>query len=173
MADVLYPIVIVLGCLAIVGIIHLVTRPRPSAGDIALPVRSLPDVQERHGPALATWHLEYGDALVDFISAHDELAESAPRSVQRAHLDQVDAALRTAIAAHPFIEMRGELSALAAAAESMRAAAERADDDVAIEHQRVYLTYREAWLERLWQFPADTERIAALRARSVPPLGSP
>lgn len=171
MADVVYPTLIVLACLAIAGLIHVLTRPRPSTDDIALPARTRPDANANHRVALANWHLEYGTALVDFIDAHDEVGGPVARTVEPASLDQVDAALTAATVEHPFVEMRGELSALRASAESMRNAVERGDTGSAAEHQRVYLAYRDAWLERLWQFPADTERLALLRRRAVPPLG--
>ena len=171
MSDVVYPALIVLGCVAIAALIHLATRPRPSAADLALPARRRPGANANHRVALANWHLEYGGALVDFIDAHDEVGGPVARSVAPASLDEVDAALIVATDEHPFVEMRGELSALRASAESMRAAAERGDASAAAAHQRVYLAYREAWLERLWQFPGDTERLSTLRARVVPSLG--
>lgn len=169
--DVVYPALIVLGCLLIAGLIHFFSRPRPSADDIALPARRLPDTRANHRVALANWHLEYGAALVDFIDRHDELGGPVSRTVEPAPLDQVDAALAVATGEHPFVEMRGELSALRASGAAMRNAAERGDTDTMAEQQRVYLAYRDAWLERLWQFPADTERLAILRQRTVPPLG--
>ncbi len=171
MTDVVYPALIILGCIAIAAVIHLATRPRPSADDLELPTRHRPDTNANHRVALANWHLEYGAALVDFIDLHDEIGGPVPRTVEPASLEQVDAALVVATDEHPFVEMRGELSALRASAASMRSAAERNDRETAADQQRVYLAYREAWLERLWQFPADTERLAMLRRRAVPPLG--
>ena len=121
--------------------------------------------------ALANWHLEYGRALVDYIDAHDEVAGPVARTVEPAPLDEIDAALVVATDEHPFVEMRGELSAMRGSAEAMRSAAERGDTGAAAEHQRVYLAYRDAWLERLWQFPGDTERLSVLRSRVIPSLG--
>jgi hypothetical protein len=170
-SDVVYPALIVAGCLLIAGLIHVFTRLRPSADDIALPARQVPDTRANHRVALANWHLEFGAALVDFIDRHDELGGPVSRPVEPAPLDQVDAALAVAIDEHPFVEMRGELSALRASGAAMRIAFERGDTESMAEQQRVYLAYRDAWLERLWQFPADTERLAVLRRRAVPPLG--
>jgi hypothetical protein len=170
-SDVVYPALIVLGCLVIAALIHLVTRPRPSADDIALPARRLPDNRANHRVALANWHLEFGPVVVDYIDHHDELGGPVERTVEPAPIDQVDTALGVATDEHPFVEMSGELSALRASAEAMRNALERGDTQTMAEQQRVYLAYREAWLERLWQFPADTERLALLRQRAVPPLG--
>jgi hypothetical protein len=170
-SDVVFPVLIVLGCLVITGLIHLLTRPRPSADDIALPARQAPDTRANHRVSLANWHLEFGAALVDFIDRHDELGGPVSRTVEPAPLDQVDAALAIATDEHPFVEMRGELSALRASGAAMRSAVERGETETMAEQQRVYLAYRDAWLERLWQFPADTERLAVLRRRSVPPLG--
>jgi len=170
-SDVVYPALIVLGCLVIAALIHLVTRPRPSADDITLPAPRVPDMRANHRVDLANWHLEFGSVLIDYIDRHDELGGPVARTVEPAPRDQVDTELTIATDEHPFVEMRGELSALRASAEAMRSACERGDTDTMAEQQRVYLAYREAWLERLWQFPADTERLVLLRRRAVPPLG--
>jgi predicted lipid-binding transport protein (Tim44 family) len=74
-------------------------------------------------------------------------------------------ALQAAIDSHPSAEMQGELAALRAASLALVGANEREDDEAIDRYKPVYLEYRQAWVERMWQFCSDHQRIGNLRKR--------
>lgn len=164
--DVLYPILIGLGCLLLVYIVHLVTRPKPTRADITVPrgaTAAGPDGESVSVTlALADWHQENEAALLDFFDHHDEF----PRPPEASISEDTDAAIKAfkaASALHPAPDMQAELAALHTAAEAMHLAQTREDADAGARHHDVYMRYREAWLERLWQFAHDQQRVAELR----------
>lgn len=158
--DILYPLLIGAGCVALAVIVHLLTRPKPSRDDITLP--STPERDRSPTPAatadeLAGWHRDHEATVLGFIDAIDGCVE-----------DGIDAAgLEAAIEAHPAPDMRAELAAMRSAADAMASAAERDDGDATERHRATYRDYRQSWLERLWQFPIDGDRIAATRLRDL------
>lgn len=160
--DVLYPLLIAAGCLAIVIIVHLLTRPRPSRADIRLPETGAGNGDgEPTRQELERWHRGQEDAVLDYLDAHDPAPDWSG--------DRDDAAERfdAAVAAHPAAEMRAELAALRAAADSAIAAGDRDDDAAARRHRELYVDYRRSWLERLRQFPVDEDRLRSTASRVV------
>jgi len=267
--DILFPLLIGGGCLLLVGVVHLLTRARPSRADIRVPEAPADPVvipTRSPAPALSTWHRQHEASVLDFMQYHDRShgaagddhtgvagdgdADAGPRHANGAtsaetpeppspeardtgtdmpddggertpevaggslepggepeldgtdHRDadtapshdiapeadtapshdvapeadaaggaseeEVAAALDAAGEAHPAPDMRAELAAMRAAAEAMAEAERRGDMDAHERHERIYLEYREVWLERLWQFAADRDRVAAMRAARAP-----
>ena len=80
-----------------------------------------------------------------------------------------DEAFEQALQAHPAPEMRAELAAARAAGAALTLAVERDDREATARHREVYVTYRDIWLERLWQFSADDDRLAELRSQTIDP----
>ncbi len=159
--DILYPILIGVACLVLVVVVHLITRPKPSRSDITVPGAHsrLPENSvEPSALDLEEWHQTHEATLLTFIEHYDHPNEKTD-----------DAALsdsfETALSSHPAPEMRAELAALRAAAEAMTSATERGDTEAIVRHNDVYRTYRYAWLERLWQFPVDADRVGSVRNR--------
>lgn len=71
--DVLYPVLIGVGCLLVVIVVHLLTRKRPSQSDINVPAAGTPDLDASQAPALAlaAWHRRHEASVLDFIEHHD------------------------------------------------------------------------------------------------------
>jgi len=164
--DILYPSLIGATCLVIVVVVHLLTRPKPSPADIHVPRSPHGAVDDAAPPTaldLAEWHRTHESSLLSFIEgfARDERPSSDE--------DDPSDPFAEAISSHPAPEMRAELSALRSAAEAVSAAADRGDDAVAERQHDVYANYRDAWLERLWQFPVYRERVASVRNSSDAP----
>jgi hypothetical protein len=158
--DILYPLLIGAGCVALVVVVHLLTRPKPSRADITLP--PAPDADRDPAPVatageLAGWHREHEVAVLAFIDAVDGPGET----------DAEASDLEAAIEAHPAPDMRAELAAMRSAADAMASAEDRSDGEAAERHRATYREYRGSWLERLWQFPIDVDRIAATRLRDL------
>jgi hypothetical protein len=107
---------------------------------------------------LEQWHQTHEGTLLTFIEHYDHPKEKTG-----------DAALsdsfETALSSHPAPEMRAELAALRTAAQAMTSATERGDTEAIVRHDDVYTSYRDAWLERLWQFPMNADRVDLVRNR--------
>ena len=160
--DVIYPLLIAAGCLIIVVVVHLLTRPRPSPSDIRLPGGGGPvDDDEPTRQELDGWHRDHEASLLDYLDAHD------PDPDWAGDLDEVAERFDDAIAAHPAPEMRAELAALRAAGDSLASAQDRDDQEAADRHRALYLDYRTSWLERLRQFPGDEARLRATAGREL------
>jgi hypothetical protein len=160
--DLLYPLLIAAGCLVLVVLVHVVTKPKPSRDDITLPVNGGPDPEGRRVPKpsdLLSWHRDHEATMLDFLDIVD--GRHAPPAAK----EQAGVALDAAMEQHPSPEMRAELAALRGSAAAMVAAAQRQDADALDRHRAVYQDYRSAWLDRLWQFPVDERRIHASRRR--------
>ncbi len=161
----LYPVLIGLGCLVLVVTVHLLTRPKPSRRDIKLPATPEPaTTAPRPGLALADWHRAHEATVLSFLDRFDGHGVVILRDDGG---DELIEEFERAMDAHPAPDMRAELAALRTAAEAMTLARERHDNDAVERHQRVYSTYRSAWLERLWQYPVDRARVVATRERAV------
>ena len=175
-SDVVLPLLIIAGCAAFMGLVHLVTRPRPSRLDITPPTPSAapegpsPEAISGSVPAysvdldaLEDWHVEHGEAVLTFMEAVDDLVDP---EVQSEDVDD-DLADRLALAAesHPAPEMRSELAGLVSAATAMAEARARSDAAASDRHRFIYVTYRRLWLERLEQFGVDRKRVRAAVAR--------
>lgn len=176
--DVLLPLLIVAACGGIVALVSVLTRPKPSRSDLVIPepvsVPATPTPPP--GPtgggaplrvALADWHLEYGDTLLDRIDTADQLVDPTTESAAVEDPDAMAATFAEATAAHPAPEMRAELAAMQAAIEALGHARSSGDGEAAERHRATYLGYRSRWLERLWQFPADSGRVTMLRQRGL------
>lgn len=161
--DILYPILIGVGCLAVIVVIHLLTRPKPSKADIRLPATTSP-TDDATVEELSEWHRTHEAAILGFIDVCDGPDGFDPDGADD---QQALAQLDQAIDDHPAPDMRGELSTLRASAQATAAARRRGDTAAVDENQDLYRSYRDAWLERLWQFPIDAERIQEVRARGV------
>ncbi len=161
--DVLYPILIVLGCLVVVVAVHLLTRPRPSRADIRVPdsPAGQPDESAPTRRQLEAWHRDHESSLLDYLDAHD------PAPASTISVDEAGERLKHAIDGHPAPEMRAELAALRAAGDSLESAREREDSDAVDRHRDLYLQYRTAWLERLRQFSVDDVRVRATQGREL------
>ncbi len=109
-----------------------------------------------------TNHAPAGDAPTD-----DAIVLTDPDDREDDETRRLTEAFEQAMDAHPAPEMRAELAALRTAADAMTLARERGDHQAIERHRQVYLTYRSAWLERLWQYPVDRARVAAARNRRV------
>ena len=157
--DIVYPSLIVLGCLLIVLVVHRLTRPRPSRDDINLPQHAR--TEGALSPSdLRAWHVAHEGAVLDYLDLHDPADNTAePPS-------GVGDAFDTAVLAHPSAEMQAELAALRAAAEGVAAATD-AGDEAPEQHRQLYLDYRTAWLERLRQFSVDEARVRATQGRDL------
>lgn len=165
LTDVIYPLLIAAGCLVIVIVVHLLTRPRPSRADIRLPDGgTVTDDGEPTRQELERWHRDHEAAVLDYLDAQDPAPDWSGDDDEH---EQVAERFDEAIEAHPAPEMRAELAALRAAADSLAAARDRDDDDAAARHGELYLEYRTSWLERLRQFPADEDRLKATAAREL------
>lgn len=164
--DILYPILIGLGCLLLVYIVHLVTRPKPTRADITVPSGATASGGVGKSAsvtvALADWHRANEAALLDFFDHHDQFPRPSDSSIS-ADTDASIEAFQAASTSHPAPDMQAELAALHTAAEAMHFAQARTDTDAATRHHDVYMRYREAWLERLWQFTRNQQRVAELR----------
>ena len=186
MRDVLLPLLIVAACGGIVVVVRALTRPKPSRSDLVIPgpapiavptTSASPPVGggSQLRVALADWHLEHGDTLLDRIDTADRLVDpdaissSADDAAPGADIDgdALAAAFAEATEAHPAPEMRAELAAMQAAIDAFGHASDSGDDEAAARHRATYVTYRTRWLERLWQFPADARRVSLLRQRSL------
>lgn len=163
LTDVLYPLLIAAGCLVIVIVVHLLTRPRPSRADIRLPDGAAAADDEPTRQELEGWHRGHEGAVLDYLDAHD------PAPDWSGDHDEVAERLDDAIEAHPAPEMRAELAALRAAADSLRSARDRDDGDAVERHSELYLEYRSSWLERLRQFPVDETRLKTTAGRELMP----
>ena len=160
--DVIYPLLIAAGCLAIVIAVHLLTRPRPSRADIRIPDGGGPAGDgEPTRKELEQWHRDHEAAVLDYLDAHD------PAPDRSGETSDIGDQLEAAVDAHPAPEMRAELAALRAAADALASARDREDDDAAGRHRELYLEYRSSWLERLRQFAVDETRLRATAARRL------
>ncbi len=176
--DVLYPLLIAAACAIVVYLVHRLTRPKPSLADIALP--STPsNAAERPSPhseldptsSLASWHSAHEGALLDYFEHYDAMLASPDHATEHLGVEadaDLSAAFESAYSAHPAPDMRAELAATRTAADAMALAKERGDDTALERHRDVYRQYRAAWLERLWQFAGDRNRIARLRRDGLP-----
>jgi hypothetical protein len=171
--DILYPVLIALGCGTFAALVHRLTRPRPTRDDIATPllmpsddltgpgadIGTAGDAQPTHARsdalALSTWHRSYEDALLCFIEAVDALEGEGEDEIAK----EVSAELHAALEAHPAAEMRGELAGLESSVGAMIEAASRADEDAVDRHRVIYREYRISWLERIDQFAVDPKRV--------------
>lgn len=172
--DILYPLLIALGCGVLALVVHHLTRPEPTRHDFTVPVPSrhrrrrsgrgarivdrspVPDAPPPPTrDALLDWHLAHEHDIVALIRRGDVLA--AGTTVPPADPDD------GAFATHPAPEMRAELAAFEAATNAMADALTREDTAAHARHRAVYLDYRASWLERLWQFPVDRSELADLR----------
>ncbi|MGI9621996.1 MAG: hypothetical protein ACR2PK_04095 [Acidimicrobiales bacterium] len=161
--DILYPILIGVGCLAIIVIVHLLTRPKPSKADIRLPESASP-ADEATIDQLGEWHRNHEATVLGFLDVCDRPDGFDPdNQADQEALAQLDQAIDD----HPAPDMRGELATLRASAHAMAAARQRGDTAAIEENQDLYRRYRDAWLDRLWQFPVDAERIQEVRTRGV------
>ena len=161
--DVIYPLLIAAGCLVIVIVVHLLTRPRPSRADIRIPDGSGTADGEPTRKELEVWHRDHEGSVLDYLDAHD------PEPDWAGDRDTVGEQLERAIEDHPAPEMRAELAALRAAADSLRSARDRDDGDAVERHSELYLEYRSSWLERLRQFPVDETRLKTTAGRELMP----
>ena len=160
--DVIYPLLIAAGCLVIVIVVHLLTRPRPSRADIRIPDGSgTADDGEPTRKELEVWHRDHEGSVLDYLDAHD------PEPDWAGDRDTVGEQLERAIEDHPAPEMRAELAALRAAADALASARGRSDDKAAARHRELYLDYRTSWVERLRQFPVDETRLRATSNRDL------
>lgn len=159
--DVLYPILIGAGCLMLGLVVHLLTRPKPSASDIQLPTDAVAGSEPPNAVDLGAWHRRHEPALLDFFDVHDAAPGQAP------DIEGVDEALESAGVDHPAPDMGAELAAMRAAATSAQDAAGRGDAEAATRHRDIYTEYRNVWLERLWQFPVDRSRLETVRRRTL------
>ena len=161
--DVLYPLLIVAGCVVVVVAVHLLTRPRPSPADIRVPTGPgpAPADGEPTRRQLEQWHRRHESSVLDYLDAHD------PAPATTIGVDEAGDLLADAVDDHPAPEMRAELAALRAAGESLEAARERDDAEAVERHQELYLQYRESWLERLRQFAVDDMRVRAIQERDL------
>lgn len=78
--DVLYPLLIGAGCLVLVVVIHLLTRPRPSRADIRVPAAiadesAVSTMTTSPALALGAWHRDHEAVVLDFIARHDAVTE--------------------------------------------------------------------------------------------------
>jgi hypothetical protein len=169
--DILYPVLIALGCGIFAALVHRLTKPRPTRDDIATPQLMSSDDRTGQGAdigttggvqpteartealALSAWHRSYEDALLCFIEAVDALEGEAEIA------SDVSAELHAALEAHPAAEMRGELAGLESSAGAMIEAASRSDEDAVDRHRVIYREYRISWLERIDQFAVDPKRV--------------
>lgn len=175
--DVLYPVLIGAGCLLVALLVHLLTRPKPSRGDIRLPNAGVvAQTNKTATPSepvreLRTWHVEHESTLLDFFDRHDRdvgAVGSGRRAAQaRAGGEALTSDFELAIDDHPAPDMRAELAALRTAADSLRLAEQRGDAEAITRHEAVYTRYRAAWLDRLRQFPGHHTRVDAVRARKI------
>ncbi len=165
--DILYPALIGLACLVVATVVHLLTRPRPSRSDITLPgaqSRLPAQVAEPSALDLEAWHHAHEGALLTFIEHYDGDRRAGDEA-------ELAASFETALGSHPAPEMRAELAALRVAAQAMTAASERDDGEAKSRHADVYNTYRNGWLERLWQFPVNRDRLDSIRNRTPDAAG--
>ncbi len=167
--DILYPLLIGAGCLVLVILVHLATRPKPSRDDITIPEGGGSNGDEGAPRAgdLLTWHRTHEQSVLDFLDVVDgagSVDDDDPEFEASRDADVANA-LDAAMSDHPAPEMRAELAALRSAGAAMLAAEERGDTDALDRHRAVYGQYRSAWLDRLWQFPIDERRIHEVRLR--------
>ncbi len=183
-ADIVYPLLIAVGCIGLALVVHLLTRPKPTRNDIAVPGATSASPSTPQPAELASWHRDHENTLASFVETTDEAAglvrgaiarqaeanpsTSGAHSLPNAELAAAEApnnALQAAIDSHPSAEMQGELAALRAASLALVGANEREDDEAIDRYKPVYLEYRQAWVERMWQFCTDRQRVGNLRKR--------
>ncbi len=100
------------------------------------------------------WRRLHGEALHDWITAHEDLLDRASADDFSGAQDALDGSdeaaaehLDIAVAAHPDPRRRAELSALRAAARSTLVALTQGDYERARRHHLVYCDYRDLWQE--------------------------
>ena len=74
-ADIVYPLLIAVGCIGLAVVVHLLTRPKPSRSDIAVPDSGPMPAPTRQAGELGAWHRMHEDALASFVEAIDDAAE--------------------------------------------------------------------------------------------------
>ena len=179
--DVLVPGAVVLGSLLFIALLWWLRREQAPEWDIA------PDPAATEAPApvdaqlLATWHLEHGPAVGQWIAAHERVLTRISDAglaldLTDAGLTEEDDALvsqlQAAITAHPAPVMRAELSAMQVAADSTIHAVRKSDYITAERQHVTYLDYRGLWVGRLRQFSPNDASLSQLRARPRRTLGS-
>lgn len=160
--DVIYPLLIAAGCVVIVVVVHLLTRPRPSRADIRIPTAG--GATGEGAPTrrqLEQWHRDHEAAVLDYLDMHD------PAPGWAGDADAIGARFESSVDAHPAPEMRAELAALRAAADATDAAAARDDTTAAMRHRDLYVSYRSSWVDRLRQFPVDEFRVRTTAGRRI------
>lgn len=166
------PLVIIAGCLAIMGLTHLLTRPARRT-TLAIPevkdtVAEQPVVSAQ---ALSSWHHEYSGTVRAWIENHEQFLKVVSDKGLQIDLsddlfaghEQLARPMQAAVAAHPAPPMRAQLSAMAVASESTIHALRRSEYQNAERHHITYLQYRDQWLQRLQQFAASDSDLAEIR----------
>ena len=129
------------------------------------------DDPPREGPAGDDHPPLHARSGVDGADETARAVGTATAGDESAHRDEQfdDDAFEQALQAHPAPEMRAELAAARTASAALTLAVEREDSEAVARHREVYVTYRDIWLERLWQFSDDTDRLAELRSQPIDP----
>lgn len=179
--DILVPGAVVAGSFLFIALLWWLRRERPPEWDIAPDPATAPTPEPVDARLLASWHLDHGPAVGQWISAHERLLGRI--SEAGLALDLTDpsltdenapllAALERAIAAHPAPVMRAELSAMQVAADSTVHAVRRSDYITAERQHLTYLDYRGLWVGRLRQFTPNDSGLTELRSKPRRSLGS-
>lgn len=173
----MYPLLIFVACSAIIAFVVWRTRPEPGPWDISPAPEPGPVDADRSVAVardeLGEWHRDHEATLADWIERHEAVVARLrsiedPAALSTDHLAELDEAMRRAIESHPAPVMGAELSAMQAAAGASLHAFRRGDSDTARRQHITYLSYRNRWIDRLWQFPTDPGRVRRLR-RHLPP----
>ncbi|MCB0996501.1 MAG: hypothetical protein KDB21_15510 [Acidimicrobiales bacterium] len=173
----MYPLLIFAVCGAIMAVVVWRSRPEPGPWDISPAPDTDIDTSVRAAEVdrseLDRWHRDHEGTIAEWIERHEAAVSrlrelDAPTEVDVSHLTDLEGPMREAVASHPAPVMRAELSAMQAAANASIHAFRRQDHASARRQHITYLSYRNRWIDRLWQFPVDAPRIRRLR-RHLPP----
>jgi alkyl hydroperoxide reductase subunit AhpC len=171
----LLPVVIAFGCFAVWLVVRWLSRPRPSLADVDVPgTKAAPGgkaagaTAQAGAPeraALERWHRANEQPVLDYLAVHERAL--LVDGEEHDELIALEESVLERAATHPHVVARAEMVALTAAARATRQARRRHDAEVAERQHAAYLDYRRTWLDRLWQFRTDRERVLAL-SRATP-----
>lgn len=173
-ADVVVPLLIIGTCLALTVVVAILTRPKPSADDLAKVVEAQqPIVGQTQVTAaqLGVWHRSHGDTVKRWIENHEDVLKQVSDDGLSIDLSDdltkdhaaLGPAIELAIEQHPSAPMRAQLSALVLASRGTIEALKRSNWSAAEKEHIAYLEYRDTWLDRLRQFTTAESQVHELR----------
>lgn len=173
-ADIVVPLLIIGGCFLLMLVVWALTRPEPSAEDLANVVAAQqPIVGQTQVTAaqLGVWHRSHGNSVKRWIENHesvlkkvsdDGLSIDLSDGLTSGH-EALGPSIDQAIEQHPAPQMRAQLSALVLASRGTIEALRRSNWTAAEKEHIAYLEYRDTWLDRLRQFTTAESQVQQLR----------